>query len=400
MVTKGSRILWVGPWEQLGTGEIPSEVAHAAAQGQTLDFPGGTLLPGLIDCHVHTNMPGDGRTGEQVNQDSDDVRLMRSAHNVRRALESGVTTLCDCGAWNRTSFSLKEGISLGLVDGPRVRVAGRPITITGGHLWFMGGEVDGVDGVRNQVRQLIKEGADLVKVVASGGSTVISNPFRPAFTKEELSAVTEEAHKLERRVAAHCRCTVSINYALDAEVDMIFHCFMHDSDSSYRFDQATAQRLADSGTWVNPTLGMSRPRVAQLKQKRDQDGLSLEEEAVLNRMEEFARTSTDQFGRLIDMGVKLIGGSDAGWSSCKFGDFHGELSSMTAVGLSPIEAILAGTRDAAAAMGILGSVGTIEVGKEADLMLVDGNPAEDITDLSRVEAVFLAGRRVETPGPN
>ena len=213
MVTKGSRILWVGPREQLGTGELPPEVAHAAAQGQTLDFPGGTLLPGLIDCHTHTNMPGNGRTGEQVNQDSDDVRLMRSAYNVRRALESGVTTLCDCGAWNRTSFSLKEGISLGLVDGPRVRVAGRPITITGGHLWFMGGEVDGVDGVRNQVRQLIKEGADLVKVVASGGSTIISNPFRPAFTEEELSAVTEEAHKLERRVAAHCRCTVSINYA-------------------------------------------------------------------------------------------------------------------------------------------------------------------------------------------
>jgi len=398
VVIKGSRILWLGPQEQLDTQGVPPEVAHAAAQGQTLDFPLGTLLPGLIDCHTHTNMPGDGRTGEQVDRDTDDVRLLRSAQNVRRALQSGVTTLCDCGAWNRTAFSLKEGISLGLVDGPRVRVAGRPITITGGHLWFMGGEVDGVDGARKEVRQLIKEGADLIKVVASGGSTVTSDPFRPAFTTEELNAVTEQAHNLGRPVAAHCRSTVSINYALDAGVDMIFHCFMHDSDSSYRFDAATAQRLADSGTWVNPTLGIGGPRLAQLQQKREQGSISPEEDVVLNRMEEFRRTSPDQFGRLIEMGVRLIGGSDAGWSTCQFGDFQGELLAMTNVGLSPIQAIFAGTRDAAAAMGILGSVGTIEVDKEADLLLVDGNPAENITDLRRVAAVFLGGRLVENTG--
>ena len=199
-------------------------------------------------------------------------------------------------------------------------------------------------------------------------------------------------------MAAHCRSTVAINRVLDAGVEMIFHCFFHDSDGSYRFDQATAQRLSDSGTWVNPTLGMSGPRVARLQQKRDREGLSPEEDVVLKKMEEFKRISTDQFGKLIEMGVNLIGGSDAGWSTCKFGDFHGELSAMTDVGLSPIQAILAGTRDAASAMGILATVGTMEAGKEADLLLVEGNPAEDISDLRRVAAVFLGGQRVENAG--
>ena len=398
VIIKGSRILWVGPQERLSTSAAPPEAAHAVAEGQTWDFPQGTLLPGLIDTHTHTNMPGDGRTGEDVNRDSDDLRLLRSAQNVGLALKSGVTTLCDCGAWNRTAFSLKEGIASGIVDGPRVLVVGRPITVTGGHLWFMGGEVDGVDDIRKLVRQLIKEGADLIKVAASGGSTLTSDPFRPSFTVNELSALTQEAHNRVRPVAAHCRSTVAINYALDAGVDMIFHCFLHDPDSSYRFDQATAQRLADSGIWVNPTLGLGKPKLDQLRQKRDREGLSPEEEVCLNRMEEFGRIATDQFGRLIGMGVRLIGGSDAGWSNGKFGDFQGELLAMHDVGLSPLQAVLAGTRDAAAAMGILESVGTIKAGKEADLLLVDGNPAEDITDLRRVAAVFLGGRRVEGGG--
>ena len=399
VVLNGSRILWVGPQEELGTRQVPTEVWQTATEGRVLDFPHGTLLPGLIDCHTHTNMPGDGRTGEQVNQDSDDLRLMRSVQNVGRALQSGVTTLCDCGAWNQTAFSLKEGIALGMVTAPRVRVAGRPITITGGHLWFMGGEVDGVDGARKQVRQLIREGADLIKVAATGGSTLTSNPFRPAFRMEELSAITEEAQNLDRFVAAHCRSTVAINYALDAGVDMIFHCFLHDPDGSYRFDQPTAQRLADSGIWVNPTLSVGIGRRESLREKRDQGSLSPEEEVVLNRMEEFEGISTDQFGKLISMGVKLIGGSDAGWSTCRFGDFQGELLGMVKVGLSPIQAILAGTRDTAAAMGIQGSVGTIQAGMEADLLLVEGNPAEDITDLRRVAAVFLGGHQVENAGP-
>ncbi len=395
VVLQGSRIHWVGPREQLRSRSGPLDGLADGSEPQVLDLPQATLLPGLIDCHTHTNMPGDGRTGKEVDCETDDIRLLRSARNVRRALESGVTTLADCGAWNRTGFSLRQGLAMGLVDGPRVLVAGRPVTITGGHLWFMGGEADGPEGARRQVRQLIKEGADLIKLVASGGSTVTSDPFRPSLTVSELKAGTEEAHNRSRPVAAHCRSTVSINNALEAGVDMIFHCAFYDPDGSHRFDQATAERLAASGVWVNPTLHLGTLRLGMLRQKRIEEDLSAEESADLDKLEQGRRARMEQFGRLIEMGVNLVGGSDAGWGLYQFGDFQGELLSMKEAGLSPMQAILAGTRNTAAALGVLDSVGTIEAGKEADLLLVEGNPVEGLAALRRVVAVFHGGRRVK-----
>ena len=393
VVVVGGRISWAGALA--GQGEPPG-LAEARANGQVLDVPHATLLPGLIDCHTHTNMPGDGRTGEAVDQESDDLRLLRSAKNVVQAREAGVTTMADCGSWNGTAFSLKEGISLGVVDGPRVLVSGPPLTITGGHLWYMGGEADGVDGVREQVRRLISHGADIIKVMASGGSTLTSYPYRPAFDVEEVRAITEEAHKLGKPVAAHCRSTVSINNALDCGVDLIFHGFFADADGSYRFDQPTAERVAASGVWVNPTYYLGRPQRVQLRRKQQRECLTVEEVESLARSEEFQSTAKEQFGRLVEMGVKLASGSDAGWSWLRFGDFQGEIMSMTELGLSPMEAILTGTRNTAEALGILATVGTIEPGKVADLLLVEGNPVEDKSALRRVVAVFQSGRRMES----
>ena len=394
VVLQGNRILWAGPEEHLRDPGGPLGGPFSGAAPEVLEFPGATLLPGLVDCHTHTNMPGDGRTGEQVDLEDDDIRLMRSTRNVRIALRSGVTTLADCGAWNHTAFALRRGINLGLVDGPRVLVAGRPVTSTGGHLWYMGGEADGVEGVRHQVRRLIKEGADFIKVVASGGSTVTSDPFRPSLTVDEINTACQEAHNRGKPVAAHCRSTVSINNALEAGVDLVFHCAFYDPNGAYRFDQATAERLAHSGVWVNPTLHIGRRRLAALRQKRDDNHLTAEEAALLERMEHGEIIRMEQFGRLVEMGVKLVGGSDSGWASYDFGDYQGELVALVDTGLSPMAAILAGTRHAAAALGVLGSAGTVEPGKEADLLLVDGNPAEEITTLRRVVAVFRGGRRV------
>jgi imidazolonepropionase-like amidohydrolase len=397
VVLRGNRILWVGPREQLGERNGPLGGLDAGNEPRVLEFPQATLLPGLIDCHTHTNMPGDGRSGKEVDEETDDIRLLRSARNVRRALMSGVTTLADCGSWNRTGFSLQQALSLGLVDGPRVLVAGRPVTITGGHLWFMGGEADGPEGARRQVRQLIKEGADLIKVVASGGSTATSDPFRPSLTVSELQAATEEAHNRSRPVAAHCRSTVSINNALEAGVDMIFHCAFFDPDGSRRFDQATAERLAASGVWINPTLHLGTLRLALLCHKRGREDLPAEDLAAIDLLEQGRRARVDQFGRLIEMGVNLVGGSDCGWGLYQFGDFQGELLAMKEAGLTPMQAILAGTRNTANALGILDSVGTIEAGKDGDLLLVEGNPVENLAALRRVVAVFHGGRRVEGP---
>ena len=191
---QGSAIRWVGPASQV------ESLDSGCAERETLEFPNGSLLAGLFDIHTHTNMPSDGRTGEEVNQDNDEVRLLRSARNSAVAVASGVTTMCDCGSWNRTGFALKEGLAQGLVEGPRVLVSGPPVTVTGGHLWYMGGEADGVEGVRQQVRYLIKQGADFIKITASGGSTIISDPYRASYSVAELTAIVDEAHNRGRSV--------------------------------------------------------------------------------------------------------------------------------------------------------------------------------------------------------
>ena len=388
---RGSVIEWVGPASQADS------LNSVGAQTETLDFSGGTLLAGLFDIHTHTNMPGDGRTGEQVNDDdTDEVRLLRSAQNTALAVASGVTTMCDCGSWNRNAFALKEGLALGIVEGPRVLVSGPPLTVKLGHLWYMGGETVGVDAVRSRVVELVDQGADFIKVAASGGSTSTSDPYSAAYSVEELSAIVDEAHNRDRPVLAHCRCTDAINVALDAGVDTILHCAFYDNDGNYRFDQKTADRLAISEVWLNPTMGLgnaNRERLIKIKAERE---LTPDEEDRLERSTVSGANSLAQFSALVTAGVKLVGGSDCGWSYYPFGDFQGEIMSLHKAGLSPLEAIYAGTRSPAAALCNLDTIGTVEAGKEADLLVVNGDPSQDLECLRDVVAVFKGGSRVAT----
>ncbi len=386
-------ISWVGRLGDLGS--APGDESR-----EIIELPETTLLPGLFDLHTHTNMPGDGRTGEEVNQDdSDGVRLLRSARNVAEALSTGVTTLCDCGSWNNTAFSLKDGLAQGIAQGPRTLVSGPPLTISGGHLWFMGGEVDGVAGIRGAVRERVKQGADFIKVAASGGSTLTSDPYRASFTLDELKALTDEAHNRNRPVLAHCRCTESINFALDAGVDAILHCFFTDSDGSYRYDEPTADRLAESEVWVNPTMHLGRVSRAYLQSVMAKRPLAPAEQERWERSNRMGDTMMEQFERLISAGVRLAGGSDCGWGSYPFGDFQGEIIAMRDAGLSPMQAIQAGTSSPAAVLGLSPVTGSIETGKAADFLLVEGDPLADIDALRRVKAVYKQGRRVDSARP-
>ena len=387
------RILWVGR-----RGEVESSQSEAPLE--TLEYPDATLMPGLFDLHTHTNMPGDGRTGEEVdNDDSDDIRLLRSARNVGEALATGVTSLCDCGSWNNTAFSLKAGLEQRLFAGPRTLVSGPPLTITGGHLWFMGGQADGIDGIRATVRERVKQGADFIKVAASGGSTLTSDPYRASFSLEELRALVDESHNRNKPVLAHCRCTESINFALDARVDAILHCFFANADGSYRYSEPTADRLAESQVFLNPTMHLGRVSRAHLERIRQQRAFTPAEQVRWERSNRMGGTAMEQFGQLISAGVRLAGGSDCGWGSYPFGDFQGEVIAMHDAGLTPMQAILAGTRNPAAAVGMLDQTGTIEPGKSADLLLVDGDPTADIEALRRVKAVFKQGVNVDSARP-
>ena len=381
-------------------GDVISGVVPAAQWGDSVDsycvlrFPGATLLPGLIDAHTHTNMAGRGRSGEEAIADGDDLMLLRSARNAGIALRSGVTTMCDNGAWHNTGLSLKRGIEEGEVSGPTLLACGRPVTVTGGHLWFMGGEADGVDGVRTVTRQLIKEGADFIKVIATGGSTLTSYPYRPAFGVDELKSIVAEAHNQGRFVGAHCRSNQGMRNVLESGLDAIYHAFFVDEGGEASYDAEIVERIVQQGVWVNPTMHIGRSGIWALEAKRDGEGLTSEEEARLSAGYEHRKTRVEQVGRMVDAGVRLIAGSDCGWGSYPFGHLAYELECMVQGGLTPMQAILSATSQAAEALGMGDRVGELTAGKRADLLLVEGDPSEEILDLTKVQAVFKGGERV------
>ena len=387
VLVQESRIQQMGPANTL---RVPEGVT-----AEESSYPEGTLLPGLIDVHTHTNFAGDGTHVDDRMKESDDILLMQSILNARIALESGVTTMRENGAKNHTSFSMREGIRRGLSVGPRLVLCGRPVTITGGHCWHMGSEADGVDGVRKAVRQLIKEGADYIKVMATGGTTRSSDPYRPAYTLEELTVIVDEAHRFGKLVGAHCRCTQGIINALDAGVDMLIHCQFYEADGTAKFWDDVAERIARAEVWVNPTLHVARSRAWRLQQKAEIVGLTDAEEARLKELEVDLKTRVDVCRRLISAGARMVTGTDCGWGDYPFGQVFYETELLVQASLTPMQGVLSVTRDAAQAIGVAEIVGTLEADKEADIVVVQGNPASDIMALANVVAVFQGGTQVK-----
>lgn len=345
-----------------------------------LDYQDGTLLPGLIDCHAHICLSADDNPRARLYEDSDDMLLLRAAKNVRLAFKTGVTTLRDCGGRNRVTFSIKEGIEKKIILGPRLLLCGRPLTITGGHFFYMNGEADGVDGVRRACRQLIKEGADFLKVMASGGGMTPSTISKlPYYTPEELLAATEEAHRLGRRVAAHCHSTQSIKDAIDAGIDTIEHASFLASDGQRRFDPFIAEQIIAKGMYICPTLPVGRTPM-----KKHGPG----KEYPLKLHEDMKNSN---FSFLHKMGVKLIAGTDAGIRYSAFDHYPFCLELAVAGGMTNMQAIQSATGLAAEALSISDVVGTIQPGKEADILVVDGDPLEDIRALWNTRMVMKAG---------
>jgi imidazolonepropionase-like amidohydrolase len=377
-------------------GDVITGIADACAvdygqAARVLDFSNYTLLPGLIDCHTHTSMAGDGRSVDVVDLEGDDIHLAEGVRNARIALETGVTTVRDNGAWRGVVFSLKEAIRRKIVPGPRIVACGRPVTITGGHCWMMGSVADGEDEVRRAVRRLAHDGADYIKVMASGGSTRGSLPERASFTLGEMRAIVEESHARGRLVGAHALATRSVVNCIDAGVDMIIHCMFIELDGHLRFDPEIAERIAASSAWLNPTVYITQTHALNLRKKRDKEGLTPAEETLLAAAEVRADEFRAICGKLKEAGIRFAAGSDCGWGSYPFGAFELELIAMEETGLSTGEVLRAATLDAATALGIADETGSIAIGKQADLLIVDGDPLADLRTLRNVVAVFKCG---------
>jgi imidazolonepropionase-like amidohydrolase len=387
ILLEGDRIVSVG-----------TEAEVRAPSGAAVDrqaYAGGTILPGLVDAHTHLVAPGDGTLGDDIAREDDDLLLLQAAKNARTLLHSGVTTLRENGAKGKVAFSLREGIRRRLAPGPRMVICGRPIAITGGHMGYFGSEADGEIAVRAEVRKLIKEGADYIKILASGGSTRTSDPNRASYTVAELAAMTDEARRHGKLTAAHCTSAQSIQNCLDAGVDMIIHCIFTEPDGTFRFRPDLVERLAAARAWVNPTLYVMKAGIERMREAREREGrLTPELVAQIERSRRALDVRVDAVRRMSEAGVRMTAGSDSPWGWYAPGEFVHEIHMLAQAGLSYGDAVVAGTAGAADSIGVGGVSGRLLPGRQADVLIVRGDPTREITALWDVLDVYQAGRRI------
>jgi imidazolonepropionase-like amidohydrolase len=350
----------------------------AAPRADTvIDVGGRTIMPGLINSHVHLANDGAADLAAQVRGDSTATAAYRAAANALVTLNAGITTVKDCGAADNVVIDLGRAIDDGIVPGPRVVAAGRVITMTGGHCYFMGVEADGVDAIRTAVRGQLKEGAGFIKAMATGGVLTSGvKPTQTALLREELATIVEEAHNAGRRVSTHAIGREGIENAILAGVDTIEHGF--------HLDAELFALAIERGTYLVPTLAAISSIVS-----------ASESGSIPPWIADKARTEADRsiamFRAAVEAGVNIAAGTDAGTPFNPHDGLVDELVTMVRIGLSPSRALLSATRDGAFNAGLLDVTGTLEVGKAADLIVVDGNPVDDIHALRGIVLVAKSG---------
>lgn len=379
IVLRGKRIDFVGDAAQWQ----PEE--HELVT--TLDLSGRTVLPGLIDCHVHLAM--DGPPDSRLQGDWAWTTLLMLKH-AQNSLAAGITTVRDVGGRHSLEFSVRRSVEQGLWVGPRMQLAGKLLSITSAGTDYYDGmyrEADGVDEVRKAAREQLKAGADLIKVLATGAVlTPDEQPGAVQFGLDELTVAVEEARKVGKGVAAHAHALQGIRNAVAADVRTIEH------GTYLNQDERLMATMAERGIFLVPTLKAGFDILSG-----DRPGIP---DWIREKMKAVQEDAMRSVRRAAEFGVPIAMGTDAATPYNYHGDNAMELVWMQEAGLTPMQAIVASTANAARALGWDAWLGTLEPGKVADMIVVAGNPLDNLrllADRRAIELVFKDGQVVAGP---
>ena len=334
-----------------------------------------TLLPGLIDCHSHYVLdPWSVNPFEEAKKEPDAVVILRAARNARLALEAGVTTTRDAGAPRQLNFALRDAIDAGLIPGPRMLAPGLAITITGGHGFMFGIEADGIDGLQKAVREQMRGGADVIKIVASEAAMLTTAAAGvEELTQKEIEILVQEARRRGLRIFSHAQNPTSLIRSARAGVDSVEHGFLASPEA--------IAILKECGTTLVPTLTVT---AATLERSEISS-------TYRQRILEIRKLHWASCEEAIRQGGKVVSGTDCGVPGILPNMLWREICLLHERGLSRMDAIRAATSLASELLGIDTRVGSIQPGKQADVILVHGNPLEDLSCLNTVELVMKAG---------
>jgi imidazolonepropionase-like amidohydrolase len=364
MAIESDLITFVGPTKRL----------QPSRKDTVFEITGKTILPGLIDAHVHLCLDGSPDPIASITQDSIPITTLKAAHHAKLTLDGGVTTVRDMGGKDYIDIAIRDAIESKLIQGPRILCSGKLICMTGGHGWQFGREADGTDRVREAVREQLRAGVNLIKMIATGGiMTKGVEPGSAQFTLEELIAGVEEARKAGRRTATHAQGTEGIKNSLWAGINSIEHGFFLDDEA--------IELMLEMNAYLVPTL--SAPY--QIIRGGIRGGVP---KYVVEKSKSVMKSHFQSVRKAYKAKIPIAMGTDAGTPYNCHGNNLREMELLVKAGFTSIDAIVATTKTASEVLGLEKRIGTLEKGKAADLIVVDGNPLKDIQLLQKKDKIL------------